>query len=74
MAARPKLAAEKVFSIAAFPQRLEAAIDSVAVTARVELVPFPVVKGPQSFSALCKAATSEFRDLIKSCLPKTSSI
>ncbi len=53
LAARLKEAAEKV-PVAAFPQRLEAAADSVAVTARVELVPFPVVQGSQSFSALCK--------------------
>ncbi|MFY9841834.1 MAG: hypothetical protein WCD02_16745 [Terriglobales bacterium] len=32
---------KKCFLGAAVPQRLEAAIDSVAVTARVELVPFP---------------------------------
>jgi hypothetical protein len=31
----------KCFLDSAFPQRLEAAIDSAAVTARVELVPFP---------------------------------
>jgi len=32
---------EKCFPSAAFPQRLEAAVDFAAVTARVELVPFP---------------------------------
>jgi hypothetical protein len=31
--------------MAALPQRLEAAIDYAAVTARVELVPFPFVPG-----------------------------
>jgi hypothetical protein len=35
------IAEKKRFPFAAFPQRLEAAIDSAAVTARVELVPFP---------------------------------
>jgi len=33
-------AAEKVFPSAALTQRLEAAVDSAAATARVELVPF----------------------------------
>jgi len=37
----------------AFPQRLEAAIDHAAVTARVELVPFPSVQKPGGFSAAC---------------------
>jgi hypothetical protein len=32
---------KKCFPSAAFPQRLEAAVDFAAVTARVELVPFP---------------------------------
>ena len=34
---------KKCFLSAAFPQRLEAAVEFAAVAARVELVPFPVV-------------------------------
>ena len=40
---------KKCFLGAAFPQRLEAAIDSSAVTARVELVPFPFVQESRVF-------------------------
>lgn len=36
--------ADKVFSDGGTPRRLEAAIDQAAVTARVELVPFPSVQ------------------------------
>ena len=41
---RPQAAeefAEKVCSRPSYPQRLEAAVDAAALTARVELVPFP---------------------------------
>ena len=40
---------KKCFSRPAFPQRLEAAADSAAVSARVELVPFPVLPSPAVF-------------------------
>ena len=41
--------ADKVFSDGGTPRRLEAAIDQAAVTARVELVPFPSVQDREFF-------------------------
>ncbi|MGA9901784.1 MAG: hypothetical protein WBQ39_07600 [Terriglobales bacterium] len=51
---RLKSLLKKCFLRPAVPQRLEAAIDSVAVTARVELVPFPFVEGSRVFQQSVK--------------------
>ena len=58
----------KVGSRAAVPQRLEAAIDSAAVTARVELVPFPKPRSLPQARAFPK--TRAHRSFCASC--KTS--
>ena len=57
-AARLNRLREKLFSDAAFPQRLEAALDSAPVAARVELVPFPIVRYTE-FLAACKSEPSQ---------------
>jgi len=56
-------AAEKVFPSAAFPQRLEAAVDFAAVTARVELVPFQTGVKSEFFRSLLWHSVSGRRNL-----------
>jgi hypothetical protein len=58
----PSRLRKKCFSMAAVPQ-LEAAIDDTAVTARVELVPFPSVQESGVFPHLARRLISRLHFL-----------
>ena len=76
LAARLNSLLKKYLRAQAFPQRLEAAIDLAQLTARVELVPFPLVPYSRVFQQTVKpspfkaiARLEFFRSLLRSMFP-----